>query len=106
MRVFRDIFQGAFVEWGRDHSTLLAASLAYYGLFSLAPLMIIILISINFLFHQSEQGQMMAQQVQDLAGQQAPPVVKDIIDQFGNQAAYLDLTFSASCFFFWQQGCS
>jgi membrane protein len=92
MRIFRDIFQGAFVEWGRDHSTLLAASLAYYGLFSLAPLMIIILISINFLFHQSEQGRMMAQQVQDMAGQQAPPVVGEIINQFGNQAASFNLT--------------
>jgi membrane protein len=92
MRFFRDIFQGAFVEWSRDHSTLLAASLAYYGLFSLAPLMIIILISINFLFQQSEQGRTMAQQVQDLVGQQAPPVVGEIIDQFGNQAASFNLT--------------
>jgi len=92
MRVFQDIFREAFMEWSRDHSTLLAASLAYYGLFSLAPLMIIILISIDFLFQQSEQGRVMAQQVQDLAGQQAPPVVGEIIDQFGNQAASFRLT--------------
>ncbi len=92
MRIFQDIFQEAFAEWVRDHPTLLAAALAYYGLFSLAPLMIIILTSIDFLFSQSEQGRMMVQQVQDTVGQQAPPVVEEIIDQFGNQAASFKLT--------------
>lgn len=92
VRIFLDIFQEAFVEWGRDHATLLAAALAYYGFFALAPLMIIILILINSLFHQSEQGQAIAQQVQDLAGQQAPPVVGELIDQIGKQAASFNLT--------------
>jgi membrane protein len=91
-RIFLDIFQEAFVEWKRDHATLLAAALAYYGLFSLAPLMIIILISINSLFHQSEQGRAIAEQVQNMAGQQAPPVVGDMIDQIGKQAASFNLT--------------
>ncbi|HSD56980.1 MAG TPA: YihY/virulence factor BrkB family protein [Methanotrichaceae archaeon] len=91
-RIFLDIFQESFVEWGRDHATLLAAALAYYGLFALAPLIIIILILINSLFHQSEQGRAIAQQVQDLAGQQAPPVVGELIDQIGKQAASFNLT--------------
>ncbi len=92
VRIFLDIFQEAFVEWRRDHAALLAAALAYYGLFSLAPLLIIILISINSLFHQSEQGRVIAEQVQDMAGQQAPPVVGELIDQIGKQAASFNLT--------------
>lgn len=92
MRIFQGIFQEAFVEWRRDHASLLAAALAYYGLFSLAPLLIIILISINSLFHQSEQGRAIAEQVQDIAGQQAPPVVGELIDQIGEQAASFNLT--------------
>ncbi len=92
VRIFLSTFHEAFEEWGRDHAALLAAALAYYGLFSIAPLLIIILISINYLFSQSEQGRLMADQVQDLAGQQAPHVVGEMIDQIGNQAASLNLT--------------
>lgn len=91
-KIFLTTFQEAFEEWWRDHAALLAAALAYYGLFSIAPLLIIILISINYLFSQSEQGRMMADQVQDLAGQQAPPVVGDIVDQIGSQATSFNLT--------------
>lgn len=92
MRIFLDIFQEAFSEWRRDHAALLAAALAYYGLFSLAPLLILIILSINSLFHQSEQGRAIAEQVQDMAGQQAPPVVGELIDQIGKQAASFNLT--------------
>ncbi len=92
VRIFLSTFQEAFEEWWRDHAALLAAALAYYGLFSIAPLLIIVLISINYLFSQSEQGSRIAELVQDLAGQQAPPVVGDIIDQIGSQAASFNLT--------------
>lgn len=91
-RIFLSTFREAFEEWWRDHAALLAAALAYYGLFSIAPLLIIVLISINYLFSQSEQGSRIAEQVQNLAGQQAPPVVGDIIDQIGSQAASFNLT--------------
>lgn len=92
VRIFLNTFREAFEEWSRDHAALLAAALAYYGLFSIAPLLIIILISINYLFQQGDLGSSMADQVQDLAGQQAPPVVGEVIDQIGNQAASLNLT--------------
>jgi membrane protein len=92
IRVFLDLFREAFSEWSRDNVTLLAAALAYYGLFSLAPLLIIILISIDSLFHHSEQGQVIAQEVQDIASRQAPPAVGSIINQIGHQAASFKLT--------------
>jgi membrane protein len=92
IRRISDLLKQAFSEWREDNAPLLAAALAYYGLFSLAPLLIIILTSINSLFRQSEQGRLIAQHVQDLAGQQAPPVLGDIINQIGEQAASFNLT--------------
>ena len=60
----------AFSEWLKDDASLLAAALAYYGLFSFVSLFILILISINSLFQQGLLGRDMAVLVERLAGQQ------------------------------------
>jgi membrane protein len=92
VKIFLNTFKEAFDEWGRDHISLLAAALAYYGLFSIAPLLIFILISINYLFRQSGQGTRIIEQIQSTATQQAPPVVGEIINQIVSHAASFNLT--------------
>ena len=82
----------AFSEWLKDDASLLAAALAYYGLFSFVPLLILTLIFINFLFqHGFLDGQVVATS-QELVGSQMPEVAGDLIDRASDQAASFSFT--------------
>jgi membrane protein len=86
------ILSGAFKEWLKDDASLLAAALAYYGLFSFVPLLILALIFINSLFqHGFLDGQVVATS-QDLLGRQMPGVAGELIDQASDQAASFRFT--------------
>ncbi len=76
----------------KDDASLLAAALAYYGLFSFVPLLLIILIIINFLFMQGFLAEEIAQQAQDFAGQQAPRAAEELINRVQDQAASFRFT--------------
>jgi len=82
----------AISEWLNDDASLLAAALAYYGLFSFVPLVILALIFINSLFlHGFLDGQVVATS-QDLLGRQMPGVAGELIDQASDQAASFRFT--------------
>jgi len=82
----------AFLEWLKDDASLLAAALAYYGLFSLVPLLILALIFINSLFqHGFLDGQVVAVS-QDLVGQQMPSAASELINWAFDQAASFRIT--------------
>ncbi len=85
----------AFSEWLKDDASLLAAALAYYGLFSFVPLFILVLISINALFQHGFLGSDVAAQAERLAGQQMPMAAGDLIDQVGTLAASIRLTLAS-----------
>ena len=81
-----DLFREAFKEWNKDNASLLAAALAYYGLFSLVPLLVILIIILNALFGYGLLGGSVSQ-AQDLVGRQMPGHVGDMLDRAGGQAA-------------------
>jgi membrane protein len=82
----------AFSEWLKDDASLLAAALAYYGIFSFVPLFILVLIFINALFQHGFLGNDVAAQAERLAGQQMPTAAGELIDQVGTLAASFRLT--------------
>ncbi len=82
-----DLFREAFKEWNKDDASLLAAALAYYGLFSLVPLLVILMIILNALFGYGLLGGSSLSQAQDLAGRQMPGHIGDIVNRAGDQAA-------------------
>jgi membrane protein len=86
------IIKRAFLEWLRDDASLLAAALAYYGLFSFVPLFIIVLIFINSFILQGFLSGEMAQKAHDLAGSQAPPLASEMIDRAWDQASSFSFT--------------
>ncbi|MDD4093711.1 MAG: YihY/virulence factor BrkB family protein, partial [Methanothrix sp.] len=85
-------FKQAISEWLKDDASLLAAALAYYGLFSFVPLLILSLIFINSLFSYGFLDSQVVATSQDLVGQQMPEVAGELIDQAGNQAASFSFT--------------
>ncbi len=86
------LLRKAFAEWLKDDASLLAAALAYYGLFSLVPLFILTLISIKSLFqHGFLDGQVMAA-FHDLVGWQMPRAAGELIDRAFDQVASFSVT--------------
>lgn len=84
--------RGAFSEWLRDDASLLAAALAYYGLFSFVPFFIIVLIFMNLLLQRGFLDGEIARQAQYLAGQQVPVAASKLIEGAGDQAASFRFT--------------
>ncbi len=85
-------FKQAISEWLKDDASLLAAALAYYGLFSFVPLLILSLIFIDSLFSYGFLDSQVVATSQDLVGQQMPEVAGELIDQAGDQAASFSFT--------------
>ena len=89
---FPNLLQESISEWQKDDASLLAAALAYYGLFAFVPLLILVLIFINSLFQYGFLDGDVVRLAQDLAVQQMPRVAGELIDWAGKQAASFSLT--------------
>ncbi len=92
LEAYSEVLQEAFSQWLKDDASLLAAALAYYGLFSFVPLFIIILVLISSLFQPGSLGVQVVAQSQDLVGQQLPKVAGEMISQAGDLAASFPIT--------------
>lgn len=73
------VFKGAFAEFGEDKVLRLSAALAYYALFSIAPLVIIVISVAGIFFGtQAVQGQVQ-EQLQGFFGDQGAKAVESMI---------------------------
>ncbi|MCB8944730.1 MAG: YihY/virulence factor BrkB family protein [Ardenticatenaceae bacterium] len=74
--LFRDTAQG----YSQDRGSMLAASLAYYTMFSLAPLIVLTVALVSlFVGEQAVQGELVAQ-IEDVVGREAAVVIESIIE--------------------------
>jgi len=74
-----ELVKGAFVEWDEDKASRLAAALAYYTAFSLAPLLVIAIgIAGLVLGESAAQGEIMGQ-LQGLMGAEGARLVEQMI---------------------------
>jgi membrane protein len=90
-----NLLREAFREWLRDDASLLAAALAYYGLFSFVPLFILTLILTNSLFQYGFLDGRTAALSADLVGQQMPANASDLIDLAFDRAASFSFTLAS-----------
>ncbi|HEX2620183.1 MAG TPA: YihY/virulence factor BrkB family protein, partial [Phototrophicaceae bacterium] len=75
-----DLLRTTFTEWNQDGAPRLAASLAYYTVFSIAPLLIIIIAIIGFVISEDAVRSNIIHQVQLAVGSDAAQFVRDLID--------------------------
>jgi len=76
---FRSIWkllQETFTEWSEDKASRLAASLAYYTIFSLAPLLIIVIAITGTLFGEEAARGEIVQQIQGLVGREGAEFIE------------------------------
>ncbi len=65
---FKTIFFQAFNQWNKHNATRLGASLAFYSLLSLAPLMLVVVSIVGLVFGHSAAQQQIIGEVQSLVG--------------------------------------
>jgi membrane protein len=72
-----------FNEWREDNIFTLAASLAFYTIFSLSPILLISVEIAGFIFSKQEARQQIIQQVRVLAGPQGGKAVAQVLNSLG-----------------------
>src|SRR5687768_17747991 len=77
---FANLVKETIKEWQQDQAARLAAALAYYATFSLAPLLVLVLAIAGLVGgRDAAQGLVMAQ-VQDLVGEEGKEFVQSMIE--------------------------
>jgi membrane protein len=73
------LFQETFEEWSKDKASRLSAALAYYTIFSIAPLLIIVIAIAGAVFgEEAASGQIFAQ-IQGLVGEAGAKLIQEAI---------------------------
>jgi membrane protein len=86
-QILADIFQQAGAAWIDDNAPRLGASLAFYTLFSLAPLLIVIVSIAGFVFGQQDAQVALAHQSQALIGTQGAAAIQTVIEGTSSRPA-------------------
>ena len=69
-----------YTKWSEDHAPALGAALSYYTVFSLAPLLLIVIAVAGLVFGQeAAQGQLMGQ-IEGLVGEESAKAIQGMID--------------------------
>ena len=76
---FWSLLKQTVAEWQRDKVSRLAAALAYYTTFSLAPVLIIVIAIASFLFEQSTVQTRLLEQMQGLLGENAAGLIEEML---------------------------
>jgi len=82
-----DLLKETALAWQRDKASRLAAALSYYAIFSLAPLLVIIVAIIGLVFGERAAQAEIAHQIEDLVGPQAAAMIETMLANFGNTAS-------------------
>lgn len=70
----------SFAEWSEDKASRLAAALAYYTIFSILPLLIIIIAIAAQVFERSLVQQQLVRQIATLVGQTGAEAIEAILE--------------------------
>lgn len=74
------LFKETFSEWSEDKASRLAAALAYYTVFSIAPLLIIAIAVAGLVFGQEAARGQLDNQIQGLVGQQSAELIQTMVE--------------------------
>jgi membrane protein len=79
MREVYELFRDTFTEWNKDHAQRLGAALAYFTVFSLGPLLIIVIAIAGLVFGAAAARGQIVTQIQALVGEQGAAFVETAI---------------------------
>ena len=74
------LIKEAFQAWSQDNASRLAAALAYYTIFSIAPLLILVIAIAGLFFDSAAVRDQLMEQVQSLVGGSGADFVQTVLD--------------------------
>lgn len=77
---YLDILKQTVSEWGQDKASQLAAALAYYTVFSLAPLLIIVITIVGLVVGKSSAQDQIMSQIKGLVGDSGASLLQTMIE--------------------------
>jgi len=80
-RALWHLLKEAASDWSRDRAPRLGAALAYYTVFSIVPLLIVIIALIGLFFGQDAAQSAIMGQISNLVGEQSAAAIKDMIQR-------------------------
>src|SRR5690242_10712207 len=86
------ILKLTYEGWKEDKASRLSAALAYYTIFSLAPLLIIVIAITGFFWQQQAVHQQVMNQIQGLVGTQGATFVSNLLASASNPARGITAT--------------
>src|SRR6476620_6946766 len=75
------LLKAAAADWSHDRAPRLGAALAYYTVFSIVPLLIVIIGIIGLVFGQEAAQVAIIEQLSNLVGEQSAAAIKDMIER-------------------------
>ena len=81
------ILKQVFAEWNQDKVPRLSAALAYYTVFSLAPLLVVLIAIVGFVYGQQAAQNQIQGQIQGVVGQDAAGLIQTMIKNTGNKTS-------------------
>ncbi|HEX8151727.1 MAG TPA: YihY/virulence factor BrkB family protein, partial [Thermoanaerobaculia bacterium] len=79
MKKYLDLFKQTFKEFGEDKAPRLGAALAYYTIFSIAPLLLIAISIAGMVFGQEAARDQIAGQLQNVMGASTAKAVEEMV---------------------------
>jgi membrane protein len=86
------VLKESFGEWNRDNASRLAAALAYYTIFSIAPLLILVIAIAGLFFDATSVREQLMGQIQALVGTDGADFLRSVLDnanQPGEQSGWV-----------------
>lgn len=80
IKMILDLVKETFSEWNKDKASRLAAALAYYTVFSLAPLLIIVIAIVGSVFGEEAARGEIVGQIQELVGRDGAQFIETAIE--------------------------
>lgn len=81
-----NLFKRSYQEWKDDHASRLAAALAYYTIFSLAPMLVIVIAVAGLIWQRDAVQTSVMNQIGGLVGAQGVDFVSNLLDSASNPA--------------------
>jgi membrane protein len=89
LRQIFDLFKDTWIAWNSDHAQRLGAALAYYTVFSIGPLLIIVIAIAGLVFGREAARNQVVGQIQGLVGVQGAGFVQATIESAGRPGSGL-----------------
>jgi membrane protein len=92
LQIIWGLLKDTFSEWQEDKAARLAAALAYYTVFSMAPLIIIVLGIVGYLFGRDMVGSYLIEQARGMVGAEGGQIFESIVENASQPSTSLIAT--------------